>query len=250
MTMDDLADRDPAAARATKAPASSTAPNRTFLLQPQGQLETAEQYNNLIIGTRQRCADLSEGRRRRARHACRTSASDMRFWVARSRSAQRRRWSSPSSARPARTPSRSPRRAAICFPRSSRQLPRVGHDHADLRPLAAIVHSVQRRAGDAVHRVRPGRDRDLRVPRPRDRHADSRRRAAAVAAADVHRDARAGLQPGQPFADGADAGDRVPGRRRDRVPGEHRPPDGAVRRDAAHAPPSTAPRRSASRSCR
>ena len=37
-------------------------------------------------------------------------------------------------------------------------------------------------------------------------------RAAAVAAADVHRDAHAGLQPRQPFADGVDAGDRVPRR--------------------------------------
>ena len=93
--------------------------------------------------------------------------------------------------------------------------------------------SRQRRAGDAVHRLRAGGAGDLRVPGPRHRHADSRRRAAAVAAADVHRDVGAGLQPGQPLADGADAGDRVPGGRCDRVPGEHRPPDGRGRKRAS-----------------
>ena len=39
----------------------------------------------------------------------------------------------------------------------------------------------------------------------------------------------AGVQPRQPVADGADAGDRVPRGRRDRVPGEHRAADGARR---------------------
>ncbi len=78
---------------------------------------------------------------------------------------------------------------------------RVSRDHA-IRPLAVDRQQRQRREGDALHRVRPRRDRDLRLPRPRDRHADPRRRAPAVAAADVHRDGGAGVQPRQPVAHG------------------------------------------------
>ena len=39
--------------------------HKTFLLQPQGQLSNAEQYNQLIVGQSERRADLSEGRRGR-----------------------------------------------------------------------------------------------------------------------------------------------------------------------------------------
>ena len=34
------------------APANSTGPYRTFLIEPQGQLTTAEEYNNLVITNR------------------------------------------------------------------------------------------------------------------------------------------------------------------------------------------------------
>lgn len=55
-------------------------PNRTFLLQPQGQLDSAEAYNNLIIGTKDgspiHLKDVAE-----ARDSVQDERIDMRFWV-------------------------------------------------------------------------------------------------------------------------------------------------------------------------
>src|SRR5439155_13552748 len=55
-------------------------PNRTFLLQPQGQLSTAEQYDNLIIGYRTGAPiylkDVAV-----ARDAVQDERIDLRFWV-------------------------------------------------------------------------------------------------------------------------------------------------------------------------
>ncbi len=55
-------------------------PNRTFLLQPQGQLEDAEQYNNLIIGYRDGSPiylkDVAT-----ARDSVQDERIDLRFWV-------------------------------------------------------------------------------------------------------------------------------------------------------------------------
>jgi HAE1 family hydrophobic/amphiphilic exporter-1 len=55
-------------------------PNRTFLLQPQGQLDTADAYNNLIISTRSGSPvylkDVAT-----ARDSVESERVDMRFWV-------------------------------------------------------------------------------------------------------------------------------------------------------------------------
>src|SRR3954468_11068728 len=55
-------------------------PDRTFLLQPQGQLATAEQYNNLIVGSRNGSPiylkDVAT-----ARDTVQDERIDMRFWV-------------------------------------------------------------------------------------------------------------------------------------------------------------------------
>src|SRR4051812_25149760 len=55
-------------------------PNTTFLLQPQGQLETAEQYNNLIVANRAGVQiylrDVAT-----ARDTLQDERTDMRFWV-------------------------------------------------------------------------------------------------------------------------------------------------------------------------
>src|SRR5205085_2729049 len=55
-------------------------PNTTFLLQPQGQLDTAEQYNNLIVANRAGVPiylkDVAT-----ARDALQDERTDMRFWV-------------------------------------------------------------------------------------------------------------------------------------------------------------------------
>ena len=55
-------------------------PNRTFLLQPQGQLDSAQAYNQLIVGTRDNgpiyLKDVAE-----ARDSVQDERVDMRFWV-------------------------------------------------------------------------------------------------------------------------------------------------------------------------
>ena len=55
-------------------------PNRSFILQPQGQLETAAQYNQLIVGTKDGqpvyLKDVA-----RARDGVENERNDMRFWV-------------------------------------------------------------------------------------------------------------------------------------------------------------------------
>ncbi len=51
MTMDDLA-RSIQQGTSYQGAGQVDGPTRTFVLQPQGQIETAEQYNNLILGTR------------------------------------------------------------------------------------------------------------------------------------------------------------------------------------------------------
>ena len=193
MTMDDLAaaiqqghelpGRRPVRRRRT----------RTFLLQPQGQLETRRAVQQPDHRPRSDGApiylkDVADGRGL----ASRTSASDMRFWVRGQRRARRRRvvvavfrQAGSNAVEVAKS------RAANCCRRSSRTPPGSVDDHArSTTARQTIVNSVTRREGDALHRVRPGRDRDLRLPRPRDRHADPGRRAAAVAAADVHRRCR------------------------------------------------------------
>ena len=85
----------------------------------------------------------------------------------------------------------------------SRAAARLGGYHADLRPVADHREQRRRRRSDAATSRSSGGAGDLPVPGPRHRHADSRRGAAAVAAADVRGHEHAGLQPGQSFADGA-----------------------------------------------
>src|SRR5205085_2586145 len=96
-----------------------------------------------------------------------------------------------------------------------------------LESAAEYANLIAHGAGDAAHRVRARHPRDLRVPGSGDRHVDPRGRAARVAAHDVRGDEPARLQPRQPLAHGADARRRIHGRRRHRVPREHRAPHGA-----------------------
>ena len=222
-------------------------PSGTSVLRPQGQLDTPEGYSNLIVGSARRLAGLPArrgrgapvGRERAPEHAVLgprvpDSVGHGRPGGQPPGRRQRRRGLPEHPGDPADHPDADPG---------------IRADHDDLRPLPIDRPLRHRRPGDAPDRVRPRRRRHLPLPRPRDGHVDSRRGAAALASADLRRDEHAGLQPRQPLAHGADPGDRVPDRRRDRVPGEHRPPHGA-RREGAGRRPSGAPRRSASRSCR
>ena len=200
-------------------------PHRTFPAAAAGAADDRRAIQQSDRRPNQRRAGLSEGRRQRqARRAGR--AHRHALLGARLSASPAQPWWSPYSAGPARMRSKCRKSVRDVLPSIQTQLP------SSVLLVPAYDRSQdhrrqhQGRADDAVHRVRAGGDGDLRLPGPRDRHADSCRGVAAVAAADVHRDEAAGLQPRQSFADGADAGHRVPGGRCDRVPGKHRAPDG------------------------
>ena len=115
------------------------------------------------------------------------------------------------SARRDPTPSRWPSRSATFFPACRAQLP----SSVDIVPIydrsQTIVNSVKDVQATLFIAFALGRAGDFCFPGPRARHADSGGGAAALAAADVRRHGHPGLQPGQPVADGPDAGHRVPG---------------------------------------
>ena len=221
----------------------------TALLRPQGQLETAEQYSNLIVGgdaTARRSICATSPR-------CRDSVQDerinMRFWVRGYRRAvgDRGRGGQPPGRRQrGRGRQEHPRAAAA----DQRRAAGLDPHHADLRPLAQhrSTRSPTFRTTLVIAFVLVvivifvflGRATDTLIP------AVALPLSLLLTFIAMR---AAGLQPRQPFVDGADAGDRVPGRRRDRVSGKHRAPHGA-RRERVRGDASTAPKRSASRSCR
>ncbi len=113
MTMDDLAAAIKNGTSYTGA-GQFDGEHRTFLLQPQGQLNDARAVRQPDRQPEKRRAGLSEGCRRRQTTACRTSASACASGCA-DTTCPRRRWWWRSSARRAPTPSRLPRQCAICF---------------------------------------------------------------------------------------------------------------------------------------
>ena len=185
-------------------------PHRTFLLQPQGQLTSASEYDDLIVGQTNGAPvylkDVAS-----AKQGVQDERIDMRFWA--------RGYPKP-GATVVVAVFRAAGVNAVAVSKSVRdvlpsiqtQLPSSVLLVVSVRPLADDRRRHQGRSDHAVHRVRSRCHCDLHLPRPRDGHADSRGRAASVAAAHLHRDEAVGLQPRQPVAHGADAGHRLPGR--------------------------------------
>ncbi len=163
-------------------------PSGTALLRPQGQLDSAEAYNNLIVAARATARRSTCATSPRSGNRVQDERINMRFWVRGLRRCPRPRWSSPSTGRPAPTRWRWPRASATCCRSISAELPGSVRITPDLRPLAddrqLASHDVQETLIIAfvlvviVIFVFLGRV---------DRHADPGRRAAAVAAAHVHR---------------------------------------------------------------
>ena len=196
----------------------------TALLRPNGQLESAQSYGNLIVSSNNGAPvylrDVAQ-----AVDSVQDERISMRFWV--------RGYPMP-SATVVVAVNRQAGSNAVAVAKSVRDLlPMIS---AEL-PGSVRVTPIYDRSQTIVHSVDDVEATLLiafvlvvvvifMFPGTRHRYIDSRRRAAAVAAAHVHGDAAAGVQPGQPLADGADAGDRVPRRRRYRFSGKHRPPDG------------------------
>ena len=184
-------------------------PHRTFLLQPQGQLMTADQYDGLIVGQNNgapvHLKDVAS-----SRDSVQNERIDMRFCVR-------------ATPQPGATVVVGVfRRAGVNAVEVAKSRARTAAHHsistsrvccgrARLRPLANHRRRNQRRPDDALHRVRAGSDGDLHLPGTRDRHADSCRGLAVVVAAYVHCHEGAGLQSRQPVADGINTGDRLSG---------------------------------------
>ena len=156
-------------------------------------------------------------------------------------------WRSSASRAPTR--SRWPTPSRRCCRRSSAQLPASVKLHMLYDRSVTIRDVGARREVHAGADARAGGAGDLPVPAQRLGHGHPEPGAADVDHRHVRGDVPAGLQPRQPLADGADAGGRLRGRRRDRHAREHRPAHGDGQ--DAHAGRARRRRaRSASRSSR
>ena len=159
----------------------------TTLLRPQGQLDSAQAYSNLIVGSTNGAPvylrDVAT-----VRDSVQDERLNMRFWA--------RGYPVPGATVVVAVlpPGRRQRRGGgQQHPRSAaaRSAPSCRDRCASRRSTTARAASSTR--STTCRRRWPshlsGRDGDFRVSRPGHRHADSRRGAAAVAAAHVHRHA-------------------------------------------------------------
>ncbi len=215
----------------------------TALLRPRGQLENAQEYGDLIVGSRNGAPvylrDVAQ-----ARDSVQDERINMRFWV--------RGYPVP-AATVVVAVNRQAGANAVEVSKGIREvLPLIG---AEL-PGSVRITPIYDRSQTIVNSVMDvqmtlaiafvlvviviflflGRATDTLIP------------AVALPLSlllDLRRHACAGLQPRQPVAHGADPGHRFPGGRRHRVPREHRAPDGTRRaRDGGGS--SRAPGKSAS----
>ena len=158
----------------------------TTLLRPQGQLDSAQSYSQLIVGTKNGAPiylrDVAQ-----VRESVQDERLSMRFWA--------RGYPVP-GATVVMAVYRQAGANAVEVANSIRALvaadqrrtARIAADHAALRPLARHRQLCQRRARDAFDRLCAGGVGDFSVPWPSHRHADSGGRIADFAAADVRRD--------------------------------------------------------------
>ena len=218
-------------------------PHRSFLLQPQGQLTTADEYNGLIVGQSGGAPvylkDVAS-----ASQNVQDERIDMRFWV--------RGYPQPGATV-----------VVAVFRRAGVNAVQVAKSVSDLLPtiqsqlptsvllVPAYDRSLDHRGrhkrcpDDALPRLRAGGHGHLRLSRSNHRHDDSRHGPACVSAAHLRRHGRARLQPRQSLADGVDAGHRIPSRRCHRVSGKHSAAHGG-RANALEAVARHRPRKSAS----
>ncbi len=182
-------------------------PSQTAILRPQGQLETAEQYGNLIVGGTNNSPiylrDVAT-----VKESVQDERVNMRFWV-RGRTVPTATVIVAVNRRAGANAVEVSKSIHEILPQVAVRVAGLDPDHADLRSLREHRSLSRGRADDTDHRVCAGRDRDLCFSRPRDGHADTRSCVAAVVADHVHRDARAWLQSRQSFVDGVDARDRI-----------------------------------------
>ena len=202
----------------------------TLLLRPQGQLDDAQDYGNLIVSTKNGSPvylrDVAK-----VVNSVQDERINMRFWV---------RGYPPPSATVVVAVNRQAGANAVEVAKSVRDLlPMISTElpgSVRVTPIydrsQTIVHSVIDVQLTLAHCLCARGVGDFHFSRPGQGYLDSRRRSAAVSADHVHRDGAVGIQSGQSFADGTYFGHRVPGGRRHCVSGEHGAPDGARRESA------------------
>ncbi len=127
----------------------------TSLLRPQGQLDSAEAYSNLIVSSQERLPGLSARRGPGRAIPSRTSASTCGSGCAAIRF-RRPRWSWRSIARPAPTPWRWPRASAELLPLISAELPGSVRVTPIYDRSQTIVHSVTDVQATLADRLRAG----------------------------------------------------------------------------------------------
>ena len=166
----------------------------TTLLRPQGQLDSAQAYSDLIVGSTHGAPvylrDVAT-----VRDSVQDERLNMRFWA--------RGYPVPgatvvmavlsSSRRQRRGGGQQHSRSAAAH---QRRVAGIGAHHAALRPLARHRQLGQRRPGNAGHRICLGRVGHFCVSRPSHRYAHSRRGLADIAVVDLRRHGTAGLQSG------------------------------------------------------
>ena len=159
----------------------------TEILRPRGQLEEAQAYGNLIVGTQERRADPPARRRHGPGLGAGRAGLDALLdpGVRRPVGHGRRRRLPPGR----RERRRGLEERARPRARGQRRAPRLHPRDADLRPRALDRELRRGREVHADPRVRPRRPRHLPLPRPRHRHADPGRGAPLVAPHHVHGDA-------------------------------------------------------------
>ena len=213
------------------APDNSTERIARFVLQPNGQIDQAEGYRNLIVARNKDRSPVYLRDIAEVKQSVQDERTSRFFWV---------RGFNPPGSIVVLAVSRQAGANAVevansvkaLFPELRASLPGSITFTAGVRSFPDDCEFRSRRPNDAHDRVRAGSDGDLRFSRPRHRHADSGGRATAFVAAHVRGDEHARILDQQSDVDGADTRHRVPGRRRDRVFGKRDPPRRAWRIDS------------------
>ena len=212
MTMDDLA-AGIKAGTAYSGAGQFDGAHRTFVLQPNGQLDSPDQYRNLIVSRGKDGSPIFLKDVATVYNGLQDERMVRYFWV-------RELAAHPPGSTVVLAVSRQAGSNAVEVADAVKNPPphpargAAGVDPAadGVRPFADHRGFGQRRADDALYRVRAGGAGDFRVPRSRGGHAHPGGGLAALAAADIRGHVHARLQREQPDADGADPGHRFPRR--------------------------------------
>ena len=191
LTMDDLANAIKAGTVYSGA-GQFDGPHRTFVLQPNGQIDQAEGYRNLIVARNKDRSPVYLRDIAEVKQSVQDERTSRFFW-ARGFNPARFHRRLRGFAAGGRECCRSCEFSESAFSRAAREPAGIDFLPPGVRSFANNREFGARRAGDPDDRVRAGSDGDLHFSRPRHRHADSGCRTAAFVAAHLCRDVHARL---------------------------------------------------------